>query len=55
VRLLRSDQDLTVQVQALKAAGCELVRSEKVTGTTTDGRAELAALLEFAGRAMCWW
>jgi DNA invertase Pin-like site-specific DNA recombinase len=47
-RVSTADQDLTVQMQALKAAGCELVRSEKVTGTTTTGRTELAALLEFA-------
>jgi DNA invertase Pin-like site-specific DNA recombinase len=47
-RVSTADQDLTVQMQALKAAGCEVVRSEKVTGTTTTGRTELAALLEFA-------
>jgi DNA invertase Pin-like site-specific DNA recombinase len=46
-RVSTSDQDLTVQLDALKAAGCEIVRAEKVTGTTTAGRAELAGLLEF--------
>jgi DNA invertase Pin-like site-specific DNA recombinase len=46
-RVSTTDQDLTVQEAALKAAGCELIRSEKVTGTTTTGRAELTNLLEF--------
>src|SRR5471030_1909065 len=32
---------------ALKAAGCQVVRSEKISGTTRDGRTELATLLEF--------
>ncbi|WP_018264114.1 recombinase family protein, partial [Methylobacterium sp. WSM2598] len=34
---------------ALKAAGCDPIRSEKVTGTTTTGRAELATVLDFIG------
>jgi DNA invertase Pin-like site-specific DNA recombinase len=34
----------------LKAAGCEIVRSEKVTGTTRTGRSELASVLEFLRR-----
>jgi DNA invertase Pin-like site-specific DNA recombinase len=29
------------------AAGCTVIRSEKVTGTSTEGREELATLLEF--------
>jgi hypothetical protein len=28
-----TDQDLTVQLEALKSAGCTIVRSEKATGT----------------------
>jgi hypothetical protein len=32
---------------ALKAAGCTVIRAEKVTGTTTAGREELATLLDF--------
>ena len=32
---------------ALKAAGCEKIRSEKVSGTSTNGRQELKTLLEF--------
>jgi DNA invertase Pin-like site-specific DNA recombinase len=41
-------QDLTIQESALKAAGCEVVRSEKRSGTTTAGRVELRTLLDFA-------
>jgi len=46
-----TEQDLTLQIHALKAAGCEITRWEKVSETTTagraEGRAELASLLEF--------
>lgn len=41
------DQDLTIQIAALKAAGCEPIRSEKRSGTTTAGRAELRTVLDF--------
>lgn len=40
-------QDLTVQEQALRAAGCAVIRAEKVTGTRRDGRTELELLLAF--------
>lgn len=46
-RVSTTDQDLEVQIEALKAAGCDVVRSEKVSGSTRDGRSELATLMEF--------
>jgi hypothetical protein len=46
-RVSTTDQGLTVQIDALKAAGCTVIRAEKVTGTTTAGRDELATLLDF--------
>ncbi len=46
-RVSSTDQDTTIQVEALRAAGCEIVREEKASGTTTEGRTELATVLEF--------
>jgi DNA invertase Pin-like site-specific DNA recombinase len=46
-RVSTTDQEHAIQIERLKAAGCEVVRSEKVTGTTREGRAELSTLLEF--------
>lgn len=46
-RVSSTDQDLTVQLDALKAAGCEVIRAEKVSGMSRDGRAELAVILDF--------
>ena len=46
-RVSTRDQDLSIQEAALKAAGCELIRAEKVSGTKREGRAELDLLLQF--------
>ena len=46
-RVSTTDQDLTVQEEALAAAGCEVIRSEKVSGTSVQGRDELNNLLDF--------
>ena len=46
-RVSSSGQDLTIQVEALTNAGCENIRQEKVSGTSTQGRDELNTLLEF--------
>ena len=40
-------QDLSIQIDALKNAGCETIRKEKVSGTSIKGRDELNTLLEF--------
>jgi DNA invertase Pin-like site-specific DNA recombinase len=46
-RVSSNDQDLGVQIEALKNAGCEIIRKEKVSATSLQGREELAILLEF--------
>jgi DNA invertase Pin-like site-specific DNA recombinase len=46
-RVSGTDQDLTIQRERLQAAGCHVVRTEKVSGTSLKGRTELASLLEF--------
>jgi DNA invertase Pin-like site-specific DNA recombinase len=46
-RVSTTDQNLEVQVTALRAAGCDLARSEKRSGTTTSGRDELRTVLDF--------
>ena len=40
-------QDLTIQVQTLKNARCDIIREEKVSGTSLKGRVELETLMEF--------
>ena len=46
-RVSTGDQDFTLQEQALRAAGCEVIRAEKATGTSRAGRTELQVLLDF--------
>jgi DNA invertase Pin-like site-specific DNA recombinase len=46
-RVSTLDQDHATQDTRLKAAGCEVIRKEKASGKTRDGRDELAAILEF--------
>ena len=46
-RVSTNDQDLSLQEAALKAAGCSVIRSEKVSGTTLAGRNELSTLMDF--------
>src|SRR3954447_6423825 len=47
-RVSTTDQDVALQEAALRAAGCEVIRSEKRSGTTTAGRTELQTLIDFA-------
>jgi DNA invertase Pin-like site-specific DNA recombinase len=46
-RVSTADQDPTIQEQALRAAGCSVVRSETASGSQRAGRTELGTLLEF--------
>ena len=48
-RVSTKEQDLSVQIEALKAYGVseDCIRSEKVSGTSTRGRDELNTLLSF--------
>lgn len=49
-RVSTTDQDLSIQEAALRSAGCEVIRAEKRSGTTTEGREELRTVLEFLRR-----
>lgn len=46
-RASTEDQDCSIQVQALKAAGCSTVRAEKKSGVSLQGRTELETVLDF--------
>lgn len=46
-RVSTQDQDLSIQEDVLRKAGCEIVRAEKVSGSGRNLRPELETLLEF--------
>jgi DNA invertase Pin-like site-specific DNA recombinase len=46
-RVSTADQDPGLQVAALQAAGCAVIRTETRSGTTLDGREELKTILAF--------
>ena len=48
-------QSTDIQEAALKAAGCKVVRSEKKSGSTTEGRTELSNMIGFMreGDVLC--
>jgi DNA invertase Pin-like site-specific DNA recombinase len=46
-RVSTDDQDFDGQLAKLKAEGCEIIRSEKVSGASREGRTELQTIIEF--------
>ena len=46
-RVSTTDQDLDIQNERLKAAGCEIIRSETGSGTSRKGRPELETIMQF--------
>lgn len=46
-RVSTLDQDLEIQQERLRAEGCQIVRCEKVSAASRDGRIELATVIEF--------
>jgi DNA invertase Pin-like site-specific DNA recombinase len=46
-RVSTEGQDLSIQETALKAAGCDLVRAEKTSGSSRTNRIELDLLMQF--------
>ena len=49
-RVSTTDQDLSIQEEALRTAGCTVLRSEKRSGSTTEGRDQLQTVLDFIQR-----
>lgn len=46
-RVSTTDQDLDVQLARLTHEGCSIIRSEKVSGASREGRSELATIIDF--------
>jgi DNA invertase Pin-like site-specific DNA recombinase len=46
-RVSTGEQDLTIQRETFTKAGCTIIREEKRSGTSLEGREELATLLAF--------
>ncbi|WP_312948356.1 recombinase family protein [Agrobacterium sp.] len=46
-RVSTHDQDLAIQKERLKQAGCEIIRSETGSGSTRKGRSELETIMDF--------
>lgn len=49
-RVSTTDQNLELQVYRLRAEGCSVIRSEKTSGASRDGRTELATVIAFLRR-----
>ncbi|GBR54720.1 DNA resolvase [Neokomagataea thailandica NBRC 106555] len=52
-RVSTADQSLDLQFEILKNHGCEVIRGEKVSGTSREGRTELATLMQFIRSGDC--
>ena len=54
-RVSSACQATALQEEALRSAGCDVIRSEKASGRSRDGRAELATILSFIrhGDVLC--
>jgi DNA invertase Pin-like site-specific DNA recombinase len=48
-RVSTDDQNLEVQTEALKVAGCDVILAETASGKSRDGRPKLALLMEVIG------
>ncbi|MCO6180776.1 recombinase family protein [Ciceribacter sp. RN22] len=46
-RVSTTDQDLVIQNERLKAAGCAIIRSETGSGASRKGRSELETIMQF--------
>jgi DNA invertase Pin-like site-specific DNA recombinase len=46
-RVSSDDQSNQVQIERLKAAGCTIIREEKASGASVEGREELARIIDF--------
>ncbi|TAU15499.1 recombinase family protein [Rhizobium ruizarguesonis] len=46
-RVSTIDQDFEIQKQRLESEGCQIIRSEKVSGASREGRGELATIIDF--------
>src|SRR3954452_7716648 len=46
-RVSSTDQDCSLQEARLRAEGCKVVRTEKASGKSRDGRDELARIMDF--------
>lgn len=52
-RVSSLSQSTAIQQEALAKAGCTVIRSEKVSGRSTEGRTELATILDFMVQGDC--
>jgi DNA invertase Pin-like site-specific DNA recombinase len=49
-RVSTTYQDLSIQEATLRSAGCDVIRAEKQSGTSIQGRTELRTVLDFISK-----